>query len=1232
MSNPFNGLLHRWFIYLMAALVASLGVGVAHATLPEWKLPGAVIQDLAEQPGVPLGQFELPVQLVNLGGRAEGEIRFDVLSASMGRVSALRLPATRFASQPGGDTTVRVRPGFEEEGMYRVRADVKADSFQVAVYFWLLLKDGRVYYSSDTGNIVSAMAAHQLRNHAQLQALQRKAATASVQKKQRSAGETPAVERPINELLSAEDLKQYQQIWRSEADAIFSTIPRRAEAAGSKRLAKATATALAQGDVVTLKFRWPVDASYTQFLPLEGARIAVVNLAQVQDPSDPEQGKFASGRLDANGEFKFTVPVNDLKYRVWLIGEHEKFKVQVHNSASGLSEALRLRLDQVTSVDIIPGQPPFGYSSEYAQAWSVFQAMYELSEHAVTATGAGAVPQLSVVRTNFPMPGNGAAYDPNDDSINVDALQSYYWDVMAHEYGHAISRTNQSIIGVGGAHTLGNQYDNGANTATFQNKQQSNRLALEEAFASWFATSYWKSSKYANRVPHVGDDRFDGAATGGGTGGFSLEDSGTLNGVSNVYGEDSEAAVARFMWDITDAGEEPNARAGCSKYCKESLQVPLQALMQNAITGKNLDGFNGFYQRAYQVHVGSAAGALDNVGAVSAESVEKALQIGAVSAEFGMGANINTTYNPDPFRDIDAPTRRNLDSDPVVLRWAQHKTGSMPGLDRFELLFYSEALDQLLVKLDTGTLTTANNSYQYVMPRAQVQAVINALQKTGYKPEYKVVLVVKGTASGSGAAGGVVQTGPYYGNAEVFNVQLGDEKKFATIAVDSSGSNVDTDPSNLRIQAAHSMLAKMATRNANIMTGTEQGRLLSVAALDFDSAVSVIADFSDPKVLADGNAFQGIDSNGGTDIAAAVRRSTAMLTGMRPTPNPPVHDANTPRMYMLTDMDNNDGPAAVQTAIREATAANVQVHLGHLTPVTTKSAASGAQLHGEPAKKLTKVAERLDGMIAAILEGGGSYTSFENPASQAAWVDLMDELSQSPPFTRTRVNLPLDVKFYGFAQNTGTPEPTFVFTAPRSGQVTITMDGKGSFVPDLQVGGVGGQTSLGRDLYALPFNVVQGQTYQISINEPGAAAGLYSIVLRQTLVASPSLVLAAIADVEEGSAPQVSGTTAYVADGSIVRLTFTSLTKAVTTVDATITANAFSASGPADLPKGSVTVTAEIAGSGIAPQTQTFTVQAKAAPPAQATPVPVDHPLALGALAVWIAGLAARRQRRVKQR
>lgn len=59
---------------------------------------------------------------------------------------------------------------------------------------------------------------------------------------------------------------------------------------------------------------------------------------------------------------------------------------------------------------------------------------------------------------------------------------------------------------------------------------------------------------------------------------------------------------------------------------------------------------------------------------------------------------------------------------------------------------------------------------------------------------------------------------------------------------------------------------------------------------------------------------------------------------------------------------------------------------------------------------------------------------------------------------------------------------------------------------------------------------------------------------------------------------------------------------------------------------------AEIAGSGIAPQTQTFTVQAKAAPPAQATPVPVDHPLALGALAVMIAGFAARGQRRVKQR
>ena len=432
----------------------------------------------------------------------------------------------------------------------------------------------------------------------------------------------------------------------------------------------------------------------------------------------------------------------------------------------------------------------------------------------------------------------------------------------------------------------------------------------------------------------------------------------------------------------------------------------------------------------------------------------------------------------------------------------------------------------------------------------------------------------------------------------------------------------------------------MGVRNAEVLAGVSQGsKRLSVAAMDFDSSVAVLSDFYDPAKLAELKVFDAIDSYGDTDIAAAVRASTAMLLGMYPAPATPDTDLNKPRIYLLSDLDNNAGWNVVKRAIDDANAKGIETHMGHLQPIKdpTKSSRASGDLYGEK-PLLAKVAEKPDGVIAAILAGGGSYTVIESAQAQQQWVELMDELSQTLPFSRTSVNLPLNVKYYGFAQSTGNPEPLFIFKATTSGQVTITMDGKGSFVPDLKVAGAGTQVSQGQDLYTLPFNVEAGKSYQININKPATAAGLYSIVLRQTggpVVSEPTMTLATIGTVTEGTAPVVSGTTTNVADGSAVTITFDTatkagttkaLTKATTVVNATVANNAFSATGPTNLPVGTTTMTVSIPGSGIAPQTQTFTVQAKAAPPVgTATPVPVDNPVALLVLAMAIAGFAGRK-------
>ena len=161
------------------------------------------------------------------------------------------------------------------------------------------------------------------------------------------------------------------------------------------------------------------------------------------------------------------------------------------------------------------------------------------------------------------------------------------------------------------------------------------------------------------------------------------------------------------------------------------------------------------------------------------------------------------------------------------------------------------------------------------------------------------------------------------------------------------------------------------------------------------------------------------------------------------------------------------------------------------------------QLHGEPFMP-RKLAEPMDPVVEALLASGGSYAVIENAQAQDAWTDLMDELNSTDPATRTEVRLPLDVKLYGLAvAHDGRSEPVYLFDAAQSGAVVVKVDGKGHFVPDVRVNGAGGQTSAGQDQYELRFTAQAGQTYRISLNEDAAAAGLYSIVLRQSIVAGP---------------------------------------------------------------------------------------------------------------------------------
>ena len=435
----------------------------------------------------------------------------------------------------------------------------------------------------------------------------------------------------------------------------------------------------------------------------------------------------------------------------------------------------------------------------------------------------------------------------------------------------------------------------------------------------------------------------------------------------------------------------------------------------------------------------------------------------------------------------------------MTLIWKQLKTGTMPGLDKFEVLVYAQKLDRLLMKLDAGALNPLSESpnvYQWEMPKEKVAGQRRELEKhEGQKDEYKFAIVVKGTATGAQAAAGKVETGPYYGNAEIFTLSPG--LRYSVIAVDSSGSNEWTDPANLRILAANGMVQDMALVNEK--TALLGLRPHMVAAVDFDDSIQLLAGFTLAQELAPKDIFNAIDSWGGTHIADAIIYSTQILIKKRPVPPQPFsYDENTPRIYLLSDLDDERGFWGVAAAIRQATASNVIVKLGHLLPLAVKTAHTATGDWRGERRRLQKLAEPLDPVIEALLAGGGSYAVLENAQAQQAWRRLMAQLSATPPWGRTSVNLPLDVRLYGYAR-AGVAEPVYLFAAPASGRVRVVVDGKGHFVPALAVDGAGAQVGLGQDQYALEFDVTAGQTYRITLNKPISAQGLYSIVLRQTV-------------------------------------------------------------------------------------------------------------------------------------
>ena len=98
--------------------------------------------------------------------------------------------------------------------------------------------------------------------------------------------------------------------------------------------------------------------------------------------------------------------------------------------------------------------------------------------------------------------------------MHLGSLKSFDWDVIAHEYGHAVACLQSATRAEGGFHDGSNPYDieknpSGEALNTCRNKELSNALALNEAYAAWFALNFWKERRYSSEIAWLGGHRLD---------------------------------------------------------------------------------------------------------------------------------------------------------------------------------------------------------------------------------------------------------------------------------------------------------------------------------------------------------------------------------------------------------------------------------------------------------------------------------------------------------------------------------------------------------------------------------------------------------------------------------------------------------------------------------------------------------------------------------------------------
>ena len=249
---------------VMAWILVSMGVAHASITLPVE--PTVWVETPSVQAGKAPKGFNFNVQLFNLIGNTEGQITFEVIDANNQNKTGLSIPAVNIkATQP--KTSVNVRANFVKEGWYTVKVKTKTKSFQRVNVMRFLYVEGEVFYDWEGSDLINSIVSHNLADNKQYNALKAKAE----QLKANRAKSTPNApfSDPAARLLDKSEQETLDKLKQDEKERVLKTIQQKT---GVQKTSKAGPADPAAGEQVTVKVRWPTDATQTSFLPLVGAK------------------------------------------------------------------------------------------------------------------------------------------------------------------------------------------------------------------------------------------------------------------------------------------------------------------------------------------------------------------------------------------------------------------------------------------------------------------------------------------------------------------------------------------------------------------------------------------------------------------------------------------------------------------------------------------------------------------------------------------------------------------------------------------------------------------------------------------------------------------------------------------------------------------------------------------------------------------------------------------------